>query len=112
MRKLSFIFLSSILYARALVPKVEPIIHNGIQYKTSHVAYIDAINIKSGRSLWRRQIYVVKYKPNLPHCAQEKFIRKMKIKDNILIINDKYYLNLETLEVISLSGKFFEEKFK
>lgn len=62
-----FMFLSLLLHAKTLVPKVEPIIHNGIKYKTSHVGYIDASDVKSGR----RQIYAVKYKPNV-HIVHKK----------------------------------------
>jgi len=107
-----FVSISSFTNAKVKPPDIEPIIHENIKYQTSHVGYVDAIDMINGHKLWHRQIYVVMYEINRPRCSQEKFIRNMKIKNNNLIINNKYYLNLKTLKVTSLDDNYFEGKFK
>ena len=67
--------------------------------------------------LWIRQIYVVKYDPDLEGDVQDVYIKKIKVKGNSLIITNErkseYQLNLKTLHVKVLKGSLVEEtKFK
>ena len=74
---------------------------------------IEARKVGSGELLWRRQIYVVKYDPDLEGDVQDVYIKNIKVKLNSLIITNErkseYQLNLKTLQVKVLGGSLVEE---
>ena len=78
---------------------------------------IEARKVGSDELLWRRQIYVVKYDPDLEGDVQDVYIKNLKVKGNsLIIINERkseYQLNLKTLHIKVLKGSLVEEtKFK
>ena len=123
MKKAKYIILSLILCAVATVvyakrkppEKVTPIMHNGIEYRAPENAmgYVEAWDIKEKKVIWRRQIYVVKYKKGLELDVQLVFISKLKIEGNTLLIENeqkyKYQLDLKTLVVKVLKGSVLIE---
>ena len=104
------------LHARRKGPdKVASITKDGIEYRVQHfpnMGYVEAW--KGKRSIWRRQIYVVKLQL-VERDVQDVFIKKMNLEGNFLIITNErgsvYQLNLETLEVKVIKGSLVEEKF-
>ena len=81
------------------------------------MGFIEARDLKSGKLIWSRQIYSVKYDPDLEGDVQDVYIKKIKVKGNSLIITNErkseYQLNLKTLHIKVLKGSLVEEtKFK
>ena len=109
---------------RAVPSKVTPVQVGSIEYSAPHrngsnkqMGFIEARDLKSGELLWIRQIYVVKYDPDLEGDVQDVYIKNIKVKGNSLIISNErkseYQLNLKTLQVKMLKGFLVEEtKFK
>ena len=109
---------------RAVPSKVTPVQVGSIEYSAPHrngsnkqMGFIEARDLKSGELLWIRQIYVVKYDPDLEGDVQDDYIKNIKVKGNSLIISNErkseYQLNLKTLQVKMLKGFLVEEtKFK
>ena len=110
--------------AKRVVPsKVTTVQVGSIEYSAPHgksqnqMGCIEARKVGSGELLWRRQVYVVKYDPDLEGDAQDVYIKSFKVKGNsLIIINERkseYQLNLKTLHVKVLKGSLVEEtKFK
>ena len=108
---------------RAVPSKVLPVKIGSIEYSAPHgklqnqMGCIEARKVGSGKLLWIRQVYVVKYDPDLEGDVQDVYIKNIKVKGNSLIItnerNSEYQLNLKTLHVKVLKGSLVEEtKFK
>ena len=108
---------------RAVPSKVTPVQVGSIEYSAPHgksqnqMGCIEARKVGSGELLWIRQIYVVKYDPDLEGDVQDVYIKNIKVKGNsLIIINERkseYQLNLKTLQVKMLKGSLVEEtKFK
>ena len=108
---------------RAVPSKVLPVKIGSIEYSAPHgklqnqMGCIEARKVGSGKLLWRRQVYVVKYDPDLEGDVQDVYIKNFKIKGNSLIITNErkseYQLNLKTLHIKVLKGSLVEEtKFK
>jgi len=108
---------------RAVPSKVLPVKIGSIEYSAPHgklqnqMGCIEARKVGSGKLLWRRQVYVVKYDPDLEGDVQDVYIKSFKVKGNSLIITNErkseYQLNLKTLHVKVLKGSLVEEtKFK
>ena len=108
---------------RAVPSKVTPVQVGSIEYSAPHgksqnqMGCIEARKVGSGELLWIRQVYVVKYDPDLEGDVQDVYIKKIKVKGNSLIITNErkseYQLNLKTLHIKVLKGSLVEEtKFK
>ena len=122
-----FSLISSVLLAtlvaeakRGAPMEVLPVKVGNIEYSAPHrngtqkqMGFIEARNIKSGKLIWNRQIYAVKYVPDLEGDVQDVFIRNIKVKGNSLIVTNErkseYQLDLKTLEVKVLKGLLIEE---
>ena len=108
---------------RAVPSKVTPVQVGSIEYSAPHgklqnqMGCIEARKVGSGKLLWIRQVYVVKYDPDLEGDVQDVYIKNIKVKGNSLIITNErkseYQLNLKTLHIKVLKGSLVEEtKFK
>ena len=77
------------------------------------MGFIEARELKSGGLIWSRQIYIVKYDPDLVGDVQDVFIKSITVESNNLIItnerNSKYQLDLDSLEVKVIKGSLVEE---
>ena len=122
-----FSLISSLLLATLLaeakrrVPaEVLPVKVGNIEYSAPHrnrthkqMGFIEARDLKSGKLIWNRQIYAVKYDPDLEGDVQDVFIKSITIQGNNLIItnerNSKYQLDLNSLKVKVLQGSLVEE---
>ena len=100
--------------------EVLPVKVGNIEYSAPHrngthkqMGFIEARDLKSGKLIWSRQIYIVKYDPDLVGDVQDVFIKSITVESNNLIItnerNSKYQLDLHSLEVIILKGSLVEE---
>ena len=116
---LSMLCISESEAKRAVPSKVLPVKIGSIEYSAPHgklqnqMGCIEARKVGSGKLLWRRQVYVVKYDPDLEGDVQDVYIKNFKIKGNSLIITNErkseYQLNLKTLHIKVLKGSLVEE---
>ena len=116
---LSILCISESEAKRAVPSKVLPVKVGSIEYSAPHgklqnqMGCIEARKVGSGKLLWRRQVYVVKYDPDLEGDVQDVYIKNFKIKGNSLIITNErkseYQLNLKTLHIKVLKGSLVEE---
>ena len=122
-----FYLISSLLLATLLAEarrgapaEVLPVTVGNIEYSAPHrngthrkMGLLEARDLKSGKLIWSRQIYAVKYDPDLEGDVQDVFIKSITVEGNNLIItnerNSKYQLDLHSLEVIILKGSLVEE---
>ena len=126
-----FSLISSLLLATLLAEakrgapaEVLPVTVGNIEYSVPHrngtqkqMGFIEARDLKSGKLIWSRQIYAVKYDPDLEGDVQDVFIKSITVEGNHLIItnerNSKYQLDLNSLEVKVIKGSWVEEtKFR
>ena len=85
---------------------------NGIQYSPSEIlaGAIQAVDTKSGRKMYDRQIYVLKFETEkgLVSCVQVCPIVNLSITNGFLIVKNsqgyQYHMNLENLEIDSCSN--------
>ena len=122
-----FFLISSLLVATLLAEakrrapaEVLPVKMGNFEYSAPHrngthkqMGSIEAQDLKSGKLIWSRQIYTVKYDPDLEGDVQDVFIKSITIQGNNLIItnerNSKYQLNLNSLKVKVIQGSLVEE---
>src|SRR6056300_765816 len=122
-----FSLISSLLLAtllaearRGVPAEVLPDTVGNIEYSAPHrngthkqIGFIEARNLKSGKLIWSRQIYSVKYDLDLEGDVQDVFIKSITVQGNNLIItnerNSKYQLDLNSLEVKVIKGPLVEE---
>ena len=100
--------------------EVLPVKVGNIEYSAPHrngtqkqMGFIEARDLKSGKLIWSRQIYAVKYDPDLEGDVQDVFIKSITVEGNNLIItnerNSKYQLDLNSLKVKVMQGSLVEE---
>ena len=105
---------------RGAPAEVLPVTVRNIEYLAPHrngthkqMGFIEARDLKSGKLIWSRQIYSVKYDPDLEGDVQDVYIKNLKVKGNSLIITNErkseYQLNLKTLHIKVLKGSLVEE---
>jgi hypothetical protein len=117
-----FLLLATLLAEakRGTPAEVLPVTVGNIEYSAPHrngtqkqMGFIEARVPKSGKLIWSRQIYVVKYNPALEGDVQDVFIKRITVEGNNLIItnerNSKYQLDLHSLEVKVIQGSLVEE---
>ena len=122
-----FYLISSLLLATLLAEakrgapaEVLPVTVGNIKYSVPHrngthrkMGLLEARDLKSGKLIWSRQIYAVKYDPDLEGDVQDVFIKSITAEGNHLIItnerNSKYQLDLNSLEVKVIKGSLVEE---
>lgn len=105
---------STVQAKRSAPRKVRPVTVGKIEYRapTSQMGIVEAWDSDSGELIWRRQIYVVKYKVGLERDIQDVFITSLRHKDKTLVVtnegNSIYELNLDTLQIKVLKGALVE----
>jgi hypothetical protein len=111
----TFIVLASVLsvhvQAKRGAPKdVAPVTKNGVVYSAphEHMGFVVAKDEKNGHDIFIRQIYVVKYDPELEKDVQDCFISELRFDgDKLIVTNEKesqFELNPATLTVKVLKG--------
>ena len=106
--------ISTVDAKRAAPARVPPVIVGKIEYRapTSQMGCIEAWDTESNEMIWRRQIYVVKYRIGLERDVQEVFITTIRHKDNNLLVGNEsqseFELDLESLQVKVLKGALVE----
>jgi len=99
------------MFDESLLPENVALVKDGIKYIPSYhydpnsgkTVYIEALDIKSGKKLWKEKIYETKYDLTLEHDVQDVFITYLWIKKGKLMIrnelDDFYELNLKNRTV-------------
>ncbi|MEK9685667.1 MAG: hypothetical protein VW226_14075, partial [Rhodospirillaceae bacterium] len=94
-----FFLISSLLLATLLAEakrrapaEVLPVKMGNFEYSAPHrnrthkqMGFIEARELKSGGLIWSRQIYTVKYDPDLEDDVQDVFIKSITVQGNNLI---------------------------
>lgn len=115
---IALLSVSEFSFAKRAAPKdVQPVVDQGVKYLAPHVApgyikahgnprcpvgCIEAWSEKSGKLLWRVQVYEIKYDEKLEKDVQDNFINALQIKDANLFVEtehgDNFIVNLKTHE--------------
>ena len=102
------VFSMNAMAKRAAPTDVDPIERDGIVYSAPHDHPGAIVATKDGQMLWVRQVYVIRYNPDLERDVQDCFITSMELKDGKIIVkNEKgyeYELDTGSLEVRVVSG--------
>jgi hypothetical protein len=116
---IALLSISGFCFAKRAAPKdVQPVIDHGVKHLAPHVTpgyskehgyptcpigCVEAWSVKSGKLLWRVQVYEIKYDEKLEHDVQDDFISILQIKNGNLFVEtehgDKFIVNLKTHEV-------------
>ena len=112
-----FLLSAATLYAKRKGPApVAPVTHKGVRYEVVHFGkarglkqnggLVEAIDIKTKKSLWVHDVYGVNYDPKREGDVQDVFITEMTLEPpNLIITNEKgerYSLHMETRYVAPL----------
>jgi hypothetical protein len=89
---------------RALPPRVEPVIHDGIRYvapnDNGRRGYIEVWNIQTNKKLWELTIFTNRIDPKLEEDVQWVFIKKLSIRAGKLLVTSEggntYQIDLTT----------------
>lgn len=111
------LLLASVALAKRSPPEpVAPLKAGTVEYRVDHskMATIEAWDLTHKTLLWRKQIYVVKYQPELEKDVQDVYITTIQLKDKALLIanerKSEYSLDLDSLEVKVVKGAAVEGK--
>jgi hypothetical protein len=95
---------------RAAPTAVPPVEADGVVYAapSDPIGCVVASSGKSGKTLWFRQVYVVRYEADLETDIQDCFINGLKLEKGKLVITNEagshFELDLETLAVKVVQG--------
>jgi len=81
------------------------------------MGFVVAARTGEGRTVtWIRQIYVVRFNPELEQDVQNCFITGLSLKDHKLMIRNEaafeYTLDLDSLEVTTINGALVIDRLK
>jgi hypothetical protein len=106
---------ASVAVAKRTPPPTVAAVKSGdVEYRapSNQMGCIEAWDVTKNELIWRRQIYVVKYRIGLERDVQDVFIRSMQAKDGKLLVTNErqseYELDLESLEVTVVKGALVE----
>ena len=107
---ITFDFNQMVLGKRLAPEEINPVIFNGVKYIVLHWGktkgleqnggYVEAIDIKSNKSLWKLQVYKIKYQLEKEKDVQDIFITSMvldKDKKKLILtneLNEIFYVNI------------------
>jgi len=106
------LLLATPVHAKRLPPKpVPPIVAEGVEYTVPHdvlMGLVVATDIKSRTVLWQRQIYAVRFNPDIEQDVQACYITSLAAGSGKLTIKNErgnvYELFLKTLQVQTKVG--------
>ena len=93
------------LAKRAAPELVTPVVIGATTFNvpSSPVGLVEAVDTKTGATLWTKQIYVTRYDPTLERDVQDRFITGLRAAEGGLVITveggGEYFHNPNTLEV-------------
>jgi len=105
------LFVSVVFAERSEPAKVQPVTHQGIEYRAPHekMGVVEAWDNATGKMLWDTKVYTVNYDPKMEKDVQDIFITKLEIKDDQLIVTNesqnRYSIDVKTQEVKKLDGQ-------
>lgn len=110
-----FLLSASMAVAKRTPPPMVTAVKSGdLEYRapSNQMGCVEAWDADKDELIWRRQIYVVKYRVGLERDVQDVFIRSMQAKDGKLLVTNErrseYELDLESLEVTVVKGALVE----
>lgn len=110
------LLLTAVAWAKRSPPEpVAPLKSGNVEYRIDHskMGTVEAWDLTHKAMLWRKQIYVVKFQPDLEKDIQDVYITTIQLKDKALLIanerKSEYSLDLTTLEVKVVKGVAVEE---
>ena len=109
---------SGALAKRSAPKEVPALTRNGVVYSVPHekMGTVAAKEEKSGKELWSKQIYTVKYEPGLETDVQDCFITELRFEKEVLIVsnenNDQYELDPATQAVKVIKGAAVVDRTK
>jgi hypothetical protein len=93
-------------------PVVTPITHNGVVYSATadgETAFVVAADEKTGKELWKAEVYRIQIDPTKEVDVQTIFISGIRLSGEKLLIQDEagrcYRLDLETRQVQGINCK-------
>lgn len=113
---LSLLFASTAFAKRGAPAEVPPVRSGDIEYRAPHgqMGCVEAWDVKHDKMLWRRQIYVVKFIPDLERDVQDVYLTSLKLDGkSLLLANERkseYRLDLDSLQVTVVKGSLVEGK--
>ena len=93
------------LAKRSAPAAVAPLVVGATSFRapSTPTGMVEAVDTKTGATLWTKQIYVTRYDPALERDVQDRFISSLRAAEGVLVISveggGEYFLNLTTLEV-------------
>lgn len=100
------------LAKRSAPKEVAPVVANGVRYQVLHFGalhgkgqnggYVQAWDVKTGKLLWDRMVYRVRYDANLEKDVQDDFISRIAVKYGHLKVTTE---RSEEFDVDLKSGK-------
>ena len=95
---------------RIPAPVIEPVVHEGVRYTVPNdrgtVGYVVALDVATGKQLWRKTIFRKCICPFLEHDVQWVFIKRMQLEgERLILVNERartYSLDLGTRKVKKL----------
>jgi hypothetical protein len=84
-------------------PHVNPVVYKNVKYSAAgdgRAGYVVAVDVETGKELWRAEIFHVQLKPLLEEDVQWVFIDELRLLNNALSVRDEksrcYRLDLTT----------------
>lgn len=109
-------FGESIVMAKRGAPKPVPPVKSGdVEYRVAHdhMGTVEAWDVNTGKMLWRKEIYKVKYDKNLEKDVQDVYVTSTGLKGTVLTVKNErgseYELDLVTNQVKLIKGNLVEE---
>ncbi len=98
---------------RTPAPVIEPIVHAGVRYTVPNdrgtVGYVVALDVATGKQLWKKTVFRKCICPCLEHDVQWVFIKEMRLDgERLLLVTETdsvYSLDLKTRKVKKLKTK-------
>jgi hypothetical protein len=109
---------ASAIKAKRLGPKeVGPVVANGVRYKVPHFGafhdkpqnggYVQAWDVKTGKLIWDRMVYRVRYEVNREKDVQDDFITRIKVRRGHLLVkterSEEFDMDLASGQVRALT---------
>ena len=92
---------------RIPAPVIEPVVHEGVRYTVPNdrgtVGYVVALDVATGKQLWKKTLFRKCICPFLEHDVQWVFIKQMRLDgDRLIFVSERdksYALDLKTRRV-------------
>ncbi len=109
----TFLLATASTAKRAAPAEVKPLVQGGVSFRAGHSAdengnrgTVEAVDVNTGKRLWRVTVYEIAYEKNLESDVQDVFIKKLAIQDRCLLVTterrETFCIDLKTQAVKKL----------